>query len=62
MKIQITMKTPCGVSDAINAEEIGKEKKDELYTLADKFFEYNEYCTIQLDTDTQTAKVIEINK
>jgi len=78
MKIQISVKTPYAVEQAINQaverEDIdrdcdGKEPMDEderyefeegIKEACDKWFRYGELATIEIDTDTGEAKVLEV--
>lgn len=75
MKFQVKFKTPY-VGDQAR-EEIAcqcdgpnscpdcEPKEDDLYKaqmLMNQFIEHDEYCTIEFDTDTQTASVVRVVK
>jgi len=60
MKIQLTFKTPDVVDDTLvdlTSEEVALAKK-----VISKFVKYDEYVTIEIDTETQTAEVLEVEK
>jgi hypothetical protein len=66
MQIEVTMKTPDALMDAINDalsvvedEEIRQEKEAALEELCKKWFQYGEYVTLIIDTDKQTCTVKE---
>lgn len=52
MKVRLSFKTP-GVEDQLTEEE--REYYDEVLQ---KFLRYNEYVTLEFDTETNTAIVI----
>lgn len=72
MKFQITLKDPDGIYDAVKAAvESNKPanlgelentwidlKMDGLFTTLNRWFEYGEYVTIEIDTDLMTATVL----
>lgn len=73
MKIRIQFKDPDAVSDAVDAaidgsrpeglsenewEAVKEERREEL-TLR-PFIEYQEYCTVEIDTEAKTAVVIPV--
>lgn len=73
MKITITLKDPDCVYDAINESledlkidglndeeiEVVKQKRLEEYTeIANEWFEYGEYLTVEIDTKEKTCVVI----
>lgn len=74
MRFSITFKTPDAMDDAIKdavfadsdcdcglcpeCREVRQEKEPSLRKVAEKFIEYGEYITIELDTETGTATVI----
>lgn len=79
MKIQITMKNPDCISDAIDravelavdereAEQLGrveresaiKDKVEELEDAIKPWVKYNEYITIEIDTEANTAIVLPV--
>jgi len=43
-------------------EEIKEEKFDEIKEVCRKWFEYDEYIHLQIDTDLQTCKVLSVNQ
>lgn len=55
MKVQLTFKTP----DV--ADQLSKEEMQEFGTLIRKFVKYNEYVTIEFDSETQTVSVVDIS-
>lgn len=75
MKFRVTMKDPDTLSDAINEaakkmlaavegmdtdrELLVERRCEELSTLANNWFEYGEYVTIEIDTEAKTAIVCE---
>lgn len=75
MKFKITMKDPDGVYDSVqdavkqsvDALELSEEEKeavlekriDSVNSAIGKWFEYGEYLTVEVDTDTMTATVCE---
>ena len=69
MKFKITMKDPDGfgnsLADAVADGNDGTDVEavqEELEKLTSKWFEYSEYVTIEIDTDTGTARVCEVEK
>jgi hypothetical protein len=63
-KLQITLKNPDSVWDSIRDAGIDPKKVDEsVYgEVFNKFVEYGEYVTIELDSETGKASVIPINQ
>ena len=73
-KIRVTMKDPDSLYDAVqehveeelknsglpeDEQEILQEARQEKYNeIAGKFFEYGEYLTVEIDTETQEARVV----
>jgi hypothetical protein len=53
-KIQLTFKTP----DLL--DQLTPTDKELVTNVLHTFIKYNEYITIEFDTETQTAKVIEV--
>lgn len=77
MKIKITFKDPDAlldcIDDAIEDLEIKgldedelaavkEEKKDKAMELCGKWFEYGEYLTVEVDTEKETCKVLEVDQ
>lgn len=68
MKIQITFKDPDGVYEAIqekaesqlvNAEdEIIEKRMQSIQKQLESWIKYNEYITVEFDTEAKTATVI----
>ena len=56
MKIIINLKDPDGVYDSLIEAGINPNKLGGL--AIDKFITYLEYVSIEIDTETQTAKVL----
>lgn len=74
-KLKITLKAPDAVYQACNeaAEDWGeknaigddqycliKEKRNEFESLCNKWFRYGEYLTVEVDTESETIKVLEV--
>jgi len=57
MKFTVTMKCPDAVYDAL--EELPVDCRSEAKYMTEKWFEYGEYLTVEIDTDTSTIKVLE---
>lgn len=58
MKIQITMKTPDCLYYA--TQDMEEEEKVEFEELCKKWFEYDEYVTLEVDTENKTCIVKEV--
>ena len=58
MKFRVTMKTPIAdaLEDTIREEEIGGAV---LEMCKEKWFEYGEYLTVEIDTEKGTCVVVE---
>lgn len=61
MKFTLTFKTP-DVTDEINELDADYDDILSAKDLADKFVQYDEYVTIQFDTETQTAVVLPVER
>lgn len=65
MKFKITMKSPNGVADSVDAaleglsEDEREERKEKIETLLSKWFEFGEYLTVEVDTDAESIRVCE---
>lgn len=73
MKVTLTMKWPdhelsdpvraakdlLGVEDEEDGGDAFQEIVDKIEAATDKFLKYNEYITVEIDLDTQTATVLE---
>jgi hypothetical protein len=57
MKARFTFKTPDAVDDVLS-DIHDEDEQDTMKNLANKFFKYGEYVTVELDTETGTAKVL----
>jgi len=58
-KIEITLKDPDGVWDSVTRYGYDmNELEDDVSAVIDKFVEFNEYVTIELDTETGEARVL----
>jgi hypothetical protein len=65
MKIRVTMKTPDVVENAICSAvddmtddfDQKYDEKERLQKIFAKWFEYGEYLTVYVDTDTKTIEV-----
>lgn len=78
MKFRVTMKDPDTLNDAISdairqqlaesqlpedeQEELLEIREEKVGKICGKWFEYGEYLTIEIDTETQTARVVERDK
>jgi hypothetical protein len=70
MKLKITLKDPDALNDEIEnaviheypcvGADIRSEKIEEIEVLTRKWFKYGEYVTIEIDTETGTAKILEV--
>lgn len=66
MKINITMKTPdaldYAIKDALEFSTLSNDDKidqtDTIKQLANTWFNYGEYVTLEIDTDTKTCIVV----
>lgn len=75
MKIQVTMKDPDALYDAVNdavdedlkASGLDQEEQDAIRDIrrekhaevVGKWFRYGEYLTVEIDTDEKTIRVLE---
>ena len=59
MIITVLIKDPDGIGNALDLQIKNKNLKDEIIN---KFFEYGEYCCIEIDTEALQAKVIPNSK
>ncbi len=61
MKFQITLKDPDGVWSSLE-EAFGDANNlpPDAEAVIDEFIEYNEYVTIELDTETGEARVVPV--
>lgn len=61
MKIKITMKDPEALFNA-SIEYNGKGLTyDNVVEYSSKWFKYREYVTLEIDTETETIRVLEAN-
>ena len=69
MKIRITLKDPDGVSNSVDrcienlrgiTDDDLERQREDIEDSIKGFVEYNEYVTIEIDTDTNTAIVIPV--
>lgn len=75
MKIEITLKDPDVLYDAIDdaleefniegtneeeLESVKKVRKEKIMELCGKWFEYGEYLTVEVDTEKETCVVKEL--
>lgn len=74
MLINITMKTPDAYSDAVedaistmfldstlgqdDLERAMEAERDKVYSLLSRWFSYQEYLTVEVDTADQTIRVV----
>ncbi len=78
MKFRVTMKDPDTLYDAITdaveeqlkSSEMPEDEQEAVHDLrvqktkeiADEWFEYGEYLTVEIDTDTRTIRVVPANQ
>lgn len=62
MKVRINMKTPDALDTAAQtvAEEYDEEAAQTFLTSAKRWFKYGETATVEIDTEAQTATVLEV--
>lgn len=60
MKIRIQFKTPDATHYAL--EDVPEEMKSEAEDLINRFVRYDEYLTVEFDTEANTAIVVENGK
>ena len=61
MKLQITFKDPDGVRESLEGAKLDPNKlPKDVEEIVRKFIEYNEYVTIEFDTDTKEAIVVPV--
>lgn len=58
MKIQLTFKTPDIVDYGI--EDLSEEDKEIAKEVIKKFVKYDEYITVEIDTDLETCDVLPV--
>lgn len=58
MKVRLTFKSPDVVDYAI--EDLSEEDKEIAKTVIKKFVKYDEYITVEIDTDLETCDVIPV--
>jgi hypothetical protein len=63
MKFRITFKSPDSVSRSLQdtVDETG-ELMEVLEKAIEKWIEYREYVTIEIDTEANTARVLEVDE
>lgn len=59
MKVRLTFKTPDVTYDALHDEALSDKDHNKLERLFMKFIEFDEYLTVEFDTEAGTAKVVE---
>lgn len=59
MIVRVTFKTPDATFNALNDSELSTEDTLKLTRLFNKFIEYDEYLTVEFDTDRMLATVVE---
>lgn len=65
MKIQITMKDPDGVEDAISGSVVEYDEvreRDRVRNQLKRWFRFGEYATIEVDLEAGTARVLEVSE
>lgn len=56
MKIQVNFKTPDALDYAM--EDVKSPEKEKIRSIAEQWIKYSEYCTIEIDTEANTATVL----
>jgi hypothetical protein len=57
MKVRVTLKDPDGIYDCLQEAIADKELRTEVKY---KFFEYGDYCEIEIDTEAMSAIVVPV--
>lgn len=61
MKFKVSFKTPDAITDALgNVED--EDNYDQALEFARKFVKYDEYLTVEFDTDANTCTVLKVNE
>ena len=55
-KFTITFKTPDAVEDAIR--DLPEEERAKACWVCARWFQYDEYCYVEVDTDNDTVRVL----
>ena len=58
MKIRITMKTPDALNDSISDAELEEEDEEVVRKIANQYFSYGEYVTIEIDTEFESIALV----
>ena len=56
MKIKIVFKTPDVLDNVLNT--LSENEQWKMAAVAEKFIKYGEYVTIEIDSETETARVV----
>lgn len=59
MKFSLSFKTP-DVTDQIEMDDMDDATRSKVKSVLEKFLQYDEYCTVEFDSDTQTATMKEM--
>lgn len=59
MKIRALFKTPDVIENALEDENLSYKEKEEQIRLCEKWIKYGELVTVEFDTESMTATVIE---
>ena len=62
MKIRITMKDPDGVYDSVSDVVQTNSEREMVDMVLKQWFEYSEYLTVEVDTETNTIRVLEVER
>ena len=52
------MKTPDALSDSISDAELEEEEEKAVRKIANQYFSYGEYVTIEIDTETEAVTLV----
>jgi hypothetical protein len=58
MKIRISMKTPDCIDRAIDELEPSDHEAEDIRRISKRFFRYEEYVELEIDTETETCIVV----
>ena len=59
MKVRVTLKSPDCLYYA--AKDIdARDEKESFVRMAEKWFEYGEYLTVEIDTEEESIRVLEV--
>jgi len=56
VKVRVTFKSPDAVFESLR--DVDEDKRAEVEAVASKFIEYEEYITVEIDTEAGTCVVV----